>query len=205
MYNCTKMVEEMCKAFEHPVHYVPTIPNEQQQRLRPSLCKEETKETNQAFEEDDLTGVADGLADTVVVVVGSYLAFGLEVFEPIWTPACFEPTMPKNDEKNTLIKLMSLASDRIQQAFVYLDLRTPPHLDEIKAAFDMTMGIVQIVAYRCGIDFMPVFREVNRSNMSKVVNGKVLKNEHGKVIKPEGYTPPNVAGELERQRLLFNK
>ncbi len=37
------------------------------------------------------------------------------------------------------------------------------------------------------------FNEVHRSNMAKLVDGKVLRREDGKVMKPEGWQPPNLA------------
>jgi len=36
------------------------------------------------------------------------------------------------------------------------------------------------------------FKEIHRSNMAKLVNGKVLKREDGKVVKPDDWTPPNL-------------
>ena len=36
------------------------------------------------------------------------------------------------------------------------------------------------------------FNEVHRSNMAKLVNGKVIRREDGKVLKPEGWQPPQL-------------
>ena len=36
------------------------------------------------------------------------------------------------------------------------------------------------------------FSEIHRSNMDKLVDGKALKRDDGKVIKPEGWQPPNL-------------
>jgi len=41
-----------------------------------------------------------------------------------------------------------------------------------------------------------VFAEVHRSNMAKLVDGKVIRREDGKVLKPEGWTPPDVKGAM---------
>ena len=41
------------------------------------------------------------------------------------------------------------------------------------------------------------FDEVHRSNMAKLVDGKVLRREDGKVMKPEGWQPPNLSQFLE--------
>ena len=43
------------------------------------------------------------------------------------------------------------------------------------------------------------FNEVHRSNMAKLVDGKVLRREDGKVLKPEGWTPPQLAQFLNKE------
>jgi predicted HAD superfamily Cof-like phosphohydrolase len=42
-----------------------------------------------------------------------------------------------------------------------------------------------------------VWNEVQRSNMAKFPDGKVIKREDGKGLKPPGWTPPDIAGALE--------
>jgi predicted HAD superfamily Cof-like phosphohydrolase len=41
-----------------------------------------------------------------------------------------------------------------------------------------------------------VFAEVHRSNMSKVVDGEVIRREDGKILKPAGYREADVHGAL---------
>ena len=41
------------------------------------------------------------------------------------------------------------------------------------------------------------FNEVHRSNMAKLVDGKVIRREDGKVLKHEGWQPPQLAQFLE--------
>ena len=41
------------------------------------------------------------------------------------------------------------------------------------------------------------FNEGHRSNMAKLVNGKVIRREDGKVLKPDGWQPPQLAQFLE--------
>jgi len=43
------------------------------------------------------------------------------------------------------------------------------------------------------------FNEVHRSNMAKLVDGKVLRREDGKVMKPEGWTPPQLDQFLNKE------
>ena len=62
-------------------------------------------------------------------------------------------------------------------------------------------GLVDVIyvaigtALEFGIPLERVWAEVHRSNMAKVdpVTGKVVKRVDGKVLKPEGWTPPDVA------------
>ena len=41
------------------------------------------------------------------------------------------------------------------------------------------------------------FNEVHRSNMAKLVDGKVIRRDDGKVLKPEGWQPPQLARFVE--------
>lgn len=59
-------------------------------------------------------------------------------------------------------------------------------------------------AAKMGVDLDEVVVEVHRANMRKVVagTGKVLRrSSDGKVVKPEGWLPPNVSGVIKRQML----
>lgn len=45
-----------------------------------------------------------------------------------------------------------------------------------------------------------IWNEVSRSNLSKISStGKVLKREDGKVLKPEGWSPPDIEKILKEQ------
>ncbi len=57
--------------------------------------------------------------------------------------------------------------------------------------------VVYGTAVSYGIDVEPVFREVQRSNMSKAGG---YKREDGKWVKPPTYSPANVEPILERQQ-----
>ena len=43
-----------------------------------------------------------------------------------------------------------------------------------------------------GIPLNKVFDEVHRSNMAKLVDGKPIRREDGKILKPEGWTAPDI-------------
>lgn len=62
---------------------------------------------------------------------------------------------------------------------------------------------VLYVAYQaaasCGIPIDDVFAEVHRSNLTKVpADGEVNYRPDGKVMKPPGYSPPDIGSVLER-------
>jgi len=59
------------------------------------------------------------------------------------------------------------------------------------------LHVVYGTAVSYGIDVAPVFREVQRSNMSKVGG---YKREDGKWVKPPTYSPARVAPILESQQ-----
>jgi len=50
----------------------------------------------------------------------------------------------------------------------------------------------QGVAHTLGMDYEGGMKEVERSNASKIVDGKPIFDKNGKIDKPEGYSPPNL-------------
>ena len=52
-------------------------------------------------------------------------------------------------------------------------------------------------ALEYGIPLESVWDEVQRTNMAKGVNGKVVKREDGKIVKPDGWKPPDIASILK--------
>lgn len=66
-------------------------------------------------------------------------------------------------------------------------------VEELDACMDLiwvTLGY----CYMNGWDVQGAWNEVARSNLSKInpETGKVIKREDGKVLKPEGWTPPSL-------------
>ena len=87
-----------------------------------------------------------------------------------------------------------------QQAELYMNL-IEEEFDEIQAA-DSIENLVKELAdllvvtigalYSLGVEPDKVWQEVHRSNMSKLVFGKLLKREDGKVLKPDSYSPADM-------------
>lgn len=76
---------------------------------------------------------------------------------------------------------------------------------DLTAAADALADIIYVcigTALEFGIPLAEVWDEVHRSNMAKVdpATGKVVRRADGKILKPKGWTPPDVAGVLARAR-----
>lgn len=65
----------------HPT--VPTIQSLQSRYLRTDLIMEEIVETVIAIDRNDLVEIADGIADSIVVLLGTAITFGIDI-RPIW-------------------------------------------------------------------------------------------------------------------------
>ncbi len=83
-------------------------------------------------------------------------------------------------------------------------------MDELEQAQTVTEqadALVDAIYYICdfavrnGVNLDPLFEIVHAANMQKVVNGKVLRREDGKILKPAGWEDPapKLNAEMARQ------
>lgn len=73
-----EMVEEFHRTFGCYVADIPSLPPTNRRKLRVRLIQEELNELGASFDDDDLTGVADAIADLLVVVYGTAVECGLD-------------------------------------------------------------------------------------------------------------------------------
>ena len=66
-------------------------------------------------------------------------------------------------------------------------------VESLDACMDM-IWVILGYCYMQGYDVEGAWKEVARSNLAKInpETGKVIKNENGKVMKPDGWTPPQL-------------
>lgn len=76
-------IETFHVACGHHIGVKPWIPPIPVQELRYSLIYEEMRETLKAIREDDLVGIADGIVDSIVVLLGTAVSYGITL-QPIW-------------------------------------------------------------------------------------------------------------------------
>jgi len=74
-------------------------------------------------------------------------------------------------------------------------------LVEIADACADLKWVIEGLEHSLNLPQQEVWDEVSRSNLSKISpNGKVLKREDGKVLKPDTYSPPDIKTILENNK-----
>jgi len=97
-----------------------------------------------------------------------------------------KPELPNEDERELRVKLLR------EEFREYLDGESFNDLVEVADALADIIYIACGTAVSYGIPLDDVFAEVHRSNMAKLVDGKVIRREDGKIQKPEGWTAPDI-------------
>ena len=100
------------------------------------------------------------------------------------------PTPVDEDTKALRIRLIQEEFEELKEAMAR------EHLPSVAKEMADLLYVVYGTAVSYGIDMAPVFREVHRSNMSKVGG---YKREDGKWIKPASYSPAQIAPILAAQ------
>lgn len=101
-------------------------------------------------------------------------------------------------------KIVKLRYDLIEEELLELQDATGDH--DIVAVADALTDLLYVVygaGHSYGIDLDRCFREVHRSNMSKLgKDGKPIRNEAGKVMKGPDYSEPDLSF-VEQPQVMF--
>lgn len=100
------------------------------------------------------------------------------------------PAVPDDETRSLRVRLILEEFNELREALAQKDL--PSVAKELADLLYVVYG----TAVSCGIDMEPVFREVHRSNMSKVGGHK---RADGKWVKPPGYSPASIQPILAAQ------
>jgi len=103
------------------------------------------------------------------------------------------PSIPDEATCALRVNLMQEEFDELREALAQRDVEAVA-----KERADL-LYVVYGTAVSCGIDMAPVFREVHRSNMSKVGGHK---RADGKWLKPCSYSPAHLRPILAAQGML---
>ena len=100
---------------------------------------------------------------------------------------------PTNQEQNLRLKLIQEEFSEME-AELFPPWGCDPIPDRQKLAKELAdlLYVTYGTAVSFGIPIDEVFDAVHRSNMSKLVDGKPLKREDGKVLKGPNYKPPQL-------------
>ncbi len=103
-----------------------------------------------------------------------------------FTKACGNPcrTVPTILTRKDVLFIKKMVTDELEE------------LERAKDVIDQADAFMDIIYYvmdratQHGIDLDKVFDIVHNANMSKVVDGKVIRRDDGKILKPRGWIDP---------------
>ena len=124
-------------------------------------------------------------------VLDFHSAFGLNIGT--------HPQIPEDINERTL--RMDLLEEEYNE---YLEAEEKADIVGIADALGDMIYIICGTAASYGIPLQEVFEEIHRSNMAKLVDGKVIRRADGKVLKPEGWKPPNIEYILKKHNVGGN-
>lgn len=204
MRSMNTMLLEFHRSFGATINTVPTVPNVRDRKMRHSLVVEELTETRDALKEKKFDEFVDGLIDTLYVAVGTNVTYGIETIEPRYGMPSHAPAFPSDTGRHVIDGLMKSLID-ISKITLDPECHPTPELAIIKLCMNKVIGDCLHTLYICGVDAMPVFAEVHLANMRKLgPDGLPIKREDGKVLKPEGWTPPDIQRVLDEQTRRFD-
>ncbi len=140
------------RAGEQPIVAVPTVPPVERRTLRIKLIAEEMGETMEAIANDDLPEIADGIADSIYVLVGTALEYGIDL-SAVWAE----------------VQRSNMAKFPVCERCKGTGENQPPRGPELMC-FDCNGRGTQL-----------------------------LRRADGKISKPLGWTPPDIAAVLAAQ------
>lgn len=110
-------------------------------------------------------------------------------------------------DQNVETKHAGFYPSRLSQAQLYAELVKEEYSELMNAVENRDIietadacadliWVVEGLMYSLGIDPQTVWDEVTKSNNSKTIDGKLIKRDDGKVLKPESFKPPNIQRAL---------
>ena len=165
------------------------------------ITEELIHETLKGFDKNDIVEIADGIADSIWVIEGFAITVNVSL-EKVWRQIaylrdCIDDEWYDDLDNNIIIE------DIVR---VYASLRECYRMMDTGYLFfpivDLINGLISL-AITYDIPLQEIWDEVSRSNMSKISdNGKVIKNEFGKIQKPATFSPANIRAILEKHNLV---
>lgn len=107
--------------------------------------------------------------------------------------------LPNTDQFNMYLSLIEEEAKELNDAILNND-----RIEALDALIDILVVTIGAI-HSMGADGEQAWNEVMRTNFAKIDpnTGKVTKRKDGKVLKPEGWTPPNLKNCFEIKRENF--
>lgn len=167
------------------------------------ITEEFIHETLKEYDRKNLVGIADGIADSIWVVAGFLISLDMDLHEIMRVCNINEKYWSKaNDSDHEIHDALIMYAELRNE---YKTGNTSNNTRELLIKQYATKLITSLLglANSLNIPIEAVYDEVARSNMSKIsANGKVIKNEFGKVQKPESFSPPDIERILKEKQIL---
>ena len=106
-----------------------------------------------------------------------------------------KPELPDSAERTLRMKLLA------EEMYEYTVAENENDIVEIADALADIIYIACGTAVSYGLPLDDLFAEVHRSNMAKLVDGKVLRREDGKIQKPPTWSAPDIEGVLNKSHI----
>lgn len=100
-----------------------------------------------------------------------------------------EQEFPQDIKSEMADLYMSLITEEYNETWEAFHKRD---LVEVADGLADMVWVIMGMASVLDIPFNAIWNEVRESNMSKFVDGKVVKDKNGKIMKPDGYFRPNL-------------
>ena len=164
------------------------------------ITEEVIHETLKEFDANNLVGIADGIADSIWVINGLIHTLDLN-YSKIWKDVGLyqDARLPINNE-DAVGNWLIYAYLALRESYTYYN----PHDTKAFEAkvFSLITRLLDI-AERYKFPMQEIWDEVSRSNFSKVSdNGKIIKNEYGKLLKPAHFSPADIESILKRHKIV---
>lgn len=217
-----KKVLEFMKTFEQKVSLTPItieeITNDNESlgvmKLRKKLFLEEYEELMTAFRSQTLVDVADAIVDSLYISYGTLCYLGL----PHQTSVCeYDKVLDESNINISNIYSLNRLRENIINIFdLIIDNKFDPIYTfesrstlEMNPIYHLWLSLCKFnvllfeKANKLGLNLDDLFTEVHLSNMSKLTkDGQILRNEDGKVLKPDTYVKPDLTKFLNLEELL---
>ncbi|MGX1809740.1 pyrophosphohydrolase domain-containing protein [Nocardia sp. NPDC055321] len=191
-------VAEFNRAFDIEMCDAPGWPADADVALALRLIEEEVAELHYALVARDMVETADGIVDVIYVTVGLGLRIGcipiklrrvglLRDFRGPATWDAYDDIMGDRMPVDLEVFRECLA-----------DAAHERHLALTEAYIATLVSACLALAAALNLPLKTLWNEVHANNMSKLVDGRVLRDAGGKVPKPEGRAPPDIRSVLER-------